>query len=38
MNLSKSFAFTEFIHAANERIPIQALQSGAQAISRLLFR
>jgi len=38
MDLPKSFAFTEFIHAANERIPVRALQSGAQAISRLLFR
>jgi len=38
MDLPKSFAFTEYIHAANERIPIQALQSGALAISRLLFR
>ncbi|OXS61045.1 peptidase M20 [Cohnella sp. CIP 111063] len=38
MDLPKSFAFTELIHAANERIPVRALQSGAQAISRLLFR
>lgn len=38
MDLPHSFSFTEYIHAANERIPITALQSGAQAISKVLFR
>ncbi len=38
MQLPKDFNFTQTIHAANERIPVNAVEFGANAISRVLQR
>lgn len=38
MNLPAGFDFSKTIHAANERIPVEALDFGTQAIYRLLRR
>ena len=38
MKLPEGFDFTKMIHAANERIPIEAVAFGADAIFRLLQR
>jgi hypothetical protein len=37
MNLSKDFDFWQNIHAANERIPVDALTFGANAIFKVLL-
>jgi len=38
MNLPKDFSFWQNIHAANERIPVESLAFGADAIFRVLQR
>ncbi len=38
MQLPMDFSFTETIHAANERIPVETLEFGAAAICRVLKR
>jgi len=38
MNLPQSFNFTEYIHAHNERIPVEALDFGTRAIYKVLGR
>jgi acetylornithine deacetylase/succinyl-diaminopimelate desuccinylase-like protein len=38
MRLPESFAFTTLIHAADERIPVAALEFGAEAVYRALTR
>lgn len=38
MPLPVDFKFTETIHAANERIPVEALEFGTQAILKALER
>jgi acetylornithine deacetylase/succinyl-diaminopimelate desuccinylase-like protein len=38
LRLGASFKFTETIHAADERVPVDALEFGTDAISRLLAR
>jgi acetylornithine deacetylase/succinyl-diaminopimelate desuccinylase-like protein len=38
MNLPEDFKYTEMIHAADERVPIAALDFGAEAIYRALER
>ena len=36
MNLPADFDFLKTIHAANERVPVSALEFGAEALYRLL--
>jgi acetylornithine deacetylase/succinyl-diaminopimelate desuccinylase-like protein len=38
MNLPADFDFLKTIHAANERVPVSALEFGAEALYRLLLR
>ena len=38
MNLPADFDFLRTIHAANERVPVSALEFGAEALYRLLLR
>jgi acetylornithine deacetylase/succinyl-diaminopimelate desuccinylase-like protein len=38
LRLEPSFKFTETIHAADERVPVDALEFGTGAISQLLAR
>jgi acetylornithine deacetylase/succinyl-diaminopimelate desuccinylase-like protein len=38
MNLPAGFNFPEIIHAADERIPVEALEFGANAIYKTLQR
>ena len=38
MRLPESFAFTKLIHAADERIPVDALEFGAEAVWRAVQR
>jgi acetylornithine deacetylase/succinyl-diaminopimelate desuccinylase-like protein len=38
MNLPADFDFLKTIHAANERVPVSALEFGAEALNRLLQR
>ena len=38
MNLPADFDFLKTIHAANERVPVSALEFGAEALYRLLMR
>jgi len=38
LQLPEGFNFTETIHAANERVPVAALEFGAQAIGQALLR
>jgi hypothetical protein len=38
MKLPEDFKFTETIHAADERIPIEAVEFGANAIYLTLLR
>jgi hypothetical protein len=38
MRLPKGFDFTALLHAADERVPVEALAFGADAIYRALLR
>jgi acetylornithine deacetylase/succinyl-diaminopimelate desuccinylase-like protein len=38
MNLPPGFNFSRFMHAANERVPVEAIEFGTNAIHRLLQR
>lgn len=38
MNLPKEFSFFETIHAADERIPVAAVESGTDVLCRLIER
>jgi acetylornithine deacetylase/succinyl-diaminopimelate desuccinylase-like protein len=38
MNLPADFDFLKTIHAANERVPVSALEFGAEALYKLLHR
>jgi acetylornithine deacetylase/succinyl-diaminopimelate desuccinylase-like protein len=38
LRLPADFKFTETIHAANERIPVEALEFGTRAIRKALER
>jgi hypothetical protein len=38
MRLPPDFKFTSVVHAADERIPVDALDFGSDAITRLLQR
>ncbi len=38
MNLPPSFNFFETIHAADERIPIEAVEFGAKAMFKMMMR
>lgn len=38
LNLSESFNFTAYIHAADERVPVESIQFGTQALTMLLHR
>ncbi|HWH06729.1 MAG TPA: M20/M25/M40 family metallo-hydrolase, partial [Gaiellaceae bacterium] len=38
MRLPESFRFAKLIHAADERIPVKALEFGAEAVYRALTR
>ena len=38
MNLPPDLPFTKVIHGSDERVPVEALSFGADAIYKLLFR
>ena len=38
MRLPEGFTFTSLIHAADERIPVEALEFGAEAVWRAVQR
>ena len=38
MRLPEDFAFAKLIHAADERIPVEALEFGAEAVYRAIQR
>jgi acetylornithine deacetylase/succinyl-diaminopimelate desuccinylase-like protein len=38
LRLPEDFTFTQFIHAADERVPVEALEFGAEAVWRAIQR